>query len=119
MSRTVLPVRGFTSSAGTHSTASGATTPRPTCSSNRGLITYTSAERDAQLEYRHFGGRDELLLALDVDRREQLVLMNRLQQVFVLLLTLFLGVGKGRHVAQFSVQLQLRRAAFGQFEQLL
>lgn len=40
-------------------------------------------------------GRDlfhELLLPLDIDRREELVFMNRLQQFLVLGLTLILGV---------------------------
>ena len=37
---------------------------------------------------------DELLLPLDVHRREQFVLVECLQQFFVLVLALLLGIGK-------------------------
>jgi hypothetical protein len=62
---------------------------------------------------------DQLLLPLDIHRREQLVLVNRLQQFLVLVLALLFGVGERGHVPQLSVELELLGAAIGQFEQFL
>ena len=62
---------------------------------------------------------DELLLALNVDGREQLVLVDRLQQRLVFLLALVFSVGKRRNVSHLAIELQLVGAAFGELQQLL
>ena len=80
-----------------------------------------------QLDDQHalvFGQRrrnllDQLLLALDVDRREQLVLVDRLEQLLVFVLALIFGVGKRRHVAERAIELQLRGAAIGQLDEFV
>jgi len=62
---------------------------------------------------------NQLLLPLDVHRREELVLVDGLQQLFILVSELILGVGKRRHVAECAVQLQLRRALIGQLDEFV
>ena len=59
---------------------------------------------------------DELLLPLNVHRREELVLVNGLEQRFVFVLALLFGVGERRHVPQLAVELELRGALIGEFE---
>src|SRR5690349_15845723 len=61
----------------------------------------------------------QLLLALDINRREELVLMNRLQQRFVRLFALVFRIGERRNRSQLPIERQLVGAAFGEFEQLL
>ena len=60
---------------------------------------------------------DELLLPLDVHGREELVLVDGLQQLFVLLFALVLGIGERRYVAQLAVEIEFR-AAGGKFDEL-
>lgn len=66
------------------------------------------------------GGRnllDELLLPLNIHRRKELVLVDRLQQVLIFGFALILGIGERGHVTKLAVKFQLRGAAFGEFEQ--
>jgi hypothetical protein len=62
---------------------------------------------------------DQLLLAEDVDRREQLVLVDRLQQLLVLVFTLILGVGERGNGPERTVEVELRRALLRQLEQFV
>ena len=62
---------------------------------------------------------DQLLLPLDVDRREELVFVDCLEQVLVLRLSLFLRVGKRRNVSQVAFLLQLGRAQICQFKEFV
>src|SRR5262245_8016664 len=62
---------------------------------------------------------DELLLTLNVDRSEQLVFVDRLQQLLVFLLALVFSIGKRRDVPQLAIELQLLGTAFGELQQLL
>ena len=62
---------------------------------------------------------DELLLALNVDRREQLVLVNRLKEILVLRFALFFCVGKRRYVPKIAFRFEFRRALIRQFEQFV
>src|SRR4051812_38972925 len=62
---------------------------------------------------------DQLLLPLDVDRRKQLVVVNRLQQRLVLVLALLFGIREGWDMAQLAIELQLRGAALGELQQFL
>lgn len=68
------------------------------------------------------GGRDlldELLLPLNVYGRKQLVLVDRLEQLFVFLFALILGVGKRRDVPQLSIELELGRALVRQLQEFV
>ena len=60
---------------------------------------------------------DQLLLPLNIHRGKQLVLVDRLQQLLVLVLALVLGVGERRHVAQLAIEFELLSAAVGKLEQ--
>ena len=62
---------------------------------------------------------DELLLALNVNRRKELVFVDGLQQILVFLLALVLGIRERRDMTHLAVELQFVRASFGKFEQLL
>ena len=62
---------------------------------------------------------DQLLLSLNVHRRKQLVFVNRLEQLLVLVLALFLRVGKRWQMAPLPFELQLRRTAVRKLEQFL
>jgi len=76
-------------------------------------------ERARRLRQRRGDPFDELLLAGDVDRSKQLVLMNRLQQFFVLVFALLLGIREGWDVPSLAFEFELRGATIRQFEQLI
>jgi hypothetical protein len=54
-----------------------------------------------------------------VTRREQLVLVDRLQQLLVLILALLFRVGERRDVAKRAVQFQLRGALIREFDEFV
>ena len=60
---------------------------------------------------------DELLLPLNINRREQLILVNGLEQVFVLRLTLLLGIRERRYVPKVAFFLESFCAPSGQFKE--
>ena len=62
---------------------------------------------------------DQLLLPLQIDGREELVLVNRLEQRLVLGLALLLGVGERGDRPLAAVEIELGGAALRQIEQLL
>src|SRR5690349_4003301 len=57
------------------------------------------------LVFRQGGGDllDQLLLPLNIDRREQLVLVDDLQQLLVFVLALLFGIREGGHVADLAL----------------
>ena len=59
----------------------------------------------------------ELLLTLDIDWRKELVFVDRLQQLFVFVLALVLGIREGRRVPEPAPQLQLRGALIRQLDE--
>ena len=60
---------------------------------------------------------DERFLQLKINRREHLVLVNRLEQLLVLVLALFFRVGERGDVPLFVVDLDLLRALFRELEE--
>ena len=58
----------------------------------------------------------ELLLALDIDRREELVFVNRLQQLLVLVLALIFNVRKGGNEPALAIKVELGCALTREFE---
>lgn len=62
---------------------------------------------------------NELLLTLEVDGREQLVLVNSLEQLLVFVLALLFGIGERRYVTQLPIEVQLVRAARGEFQEFI
>ena len=60
---------------------------------------------------------DQPLLTFDVNGRKQLVLVDRLQQLFVFVLALFFHVGKRRDVPLLVVEIELLRALLGELEE--
>lgn len=61
----------------------------------------------------------ELLLTLDIDGRKELVLVNRLQQLFVFVLALPLGIREGWRAPERTLQLQLRGALIRQLDEFV
>ena len=60
---------------------------------------------------------DERLLQLDIDRREHLVFVNRLEQLLVLVFALLFRVGERRDVPLLVVNVDLLRALLRELEE--
>lgn len=62
---------------------------------------------------------DQLLLTLNIDRREEFILVNRTEQFLVLDLALLLRIGERRHMPEISLLLELHGAAGREFQKFL